>query len=112
MFSIENVEGSIEFHRGCGWNDSRTEWCSINNIGTNGEFKSCYKTCSTPLCNHASMDEAFPSFSLNCLHSSCLDDQPRCLVETKNVMKKCWSGRCLSSRNGRINRKKQGIAYS
>ena len=39
LFSIENVEGSIEFHRGCGWNDSRTEWCSTNNVGTNGEFK-------------------------------------------------------------------------
>ena len=110
LLSIENSEGSISFMRGCGWSDTRTEWCILNNVGAR-EFKSCYKTCNTPLCNHVSMDETFPSFSINCVHCSsynqpwCLDESVRDHFNDLGVTKKCWNGRCLTTRNGKLNMK-------
>ena len=109
LFS-ENSEGYITFHRGCGWDDSvKTEECSIAKVRTKVEIKNCYKTCNTPLCNHLSMEETFPSFSVNCLHCSSFN-QPWCVDDARNTdhlkepgtTKKCWNAECSSTRYGKF----------
>ena len=94
--------------RGCAFANAKGEECSVNNPGKSGEFKTCYKTCGTPLCNTDSMDKTFPSFSINCLHCSttvqswCMDlmELGDHLKDTE-VVKKCWSGTCSTIRSGK-----------
>ena len=90
--------------RGCGFSNA-TEECSVNSYG--GRFKSCYKTCNTPLCNYESMEETFPSFSLNCVHCSstvqpwCMENDLKEHLDDPGVNKKCWNGKCLTTKTGR-----------
>ena len=95
--------------RGCAFGNAKSEECIVNNPGEPGEFKICYKTCSTPLCNQKSIDETFPYFSINCLHCSTAV-QPWCMdrhimgnhLNDTGVVKKCWNGKCSTTRSGRL----------